>query len=198
MRKTKTLILNVIFLALFVGFGGAAQGQNENRAKEPDEKPGVIMIEAVSGVLVVDAVDPAKRTVSLKSDDGKIQTYKLGPEVRNFDQIKVGDVVNVTLFESVAVFVRKSDENPAAREVQTVRMAPKGTKPGVVVSDTTEVTAKVEALDYAKRTVTLKGPAGNMRTISVDEGVKRFDNIKVGDEVVLRITDAMAIAVEKP
>lgn len=198
MRKGKILILSLIFVALFAGFDGAAQGQDENGAKESGEKPGVIMIEAVSGVLMVDAVDPVKRTVSLKSDDGKIQTYKLGPEVRNFSQIKVGDVVNVTLFESVAVFVRKSEEEPAAGEIQTVRVAPRGAKPGVVVSDITEVTAKVEALDYAKRAITLKGPQGNVRTISVDESVKRFDNIKVGDEVVLRITDAVAIAVEKP
>ena len=61
-----------------------------------------------------------------------------------------------------------------------------------------EVTAKVTAIDYNKRTVTLKGPEGNEKTIGVDENVKNFDQIKVGDEVVVRHTEALAISVAKP
>jgi hypothetical protein len=107
-------------------------------------------------------------------------------------------MVNVILLESVALFVGKSVEQPTAGEIQTVQVAPKGVRPRVIVSDIPEVTAKVEAPDYVNRTVALKGPAGNVRTILVDESVKRFDNIKVGDEVVLRTTEGVAIAVEKP
>jgi hypothetical protein len=36
------------------------------------------------------------------------------------------------------------------------------------------LTALLDAIDYAKRTVTLKGPQGNTRTIEVDPSVKRF------------------------
>ena len=45
------------------------------------------------------------------------------------------------------------------------------------------VTAKVEAVDQAKREVTLKGPLGNVVTFVVDERVKRLKEVKVGDEV---------------
>ncbi len=45
------------------------------------------------------------------------------------------------------------------------------------------VTAKVEAIDQAKREVTLKGPLGNVVTFVVDERVKRLNEVKVGDEV---------------
>ncbi len=45
------------------------------------------------------------------------------------------------------------------------------------------VTAKVEAIDQAKRTATLKGPLGNVVTFIVDERVKRLSEVKVGDEV---------------
>ena len=64
--------------------------------------------------------------------------------------------------------------------------------------NTSEITAKVEAIDYKKRTVTLKGPEGNVRTFTVDKSVKKFSNVKVGDELVVRVTDALAIVVEKP
>lgn len=46
-----------------------------------------------------------------------------------------------------------------------------------------ELQASVEAIDQKKREVTLKGPAGNLVTITASEQVKRFNEIKVGDSV---------------
>jgi hypothetical protein len=63
-----------------------------------------------------------------------------------------------------------------------------------MVVDTVEVTAKVEAIDPATRTVTLRGPDGGTRTLKVDERVRRLDEVKAGDEVVVRHTEALAIA----
>jgi hypothetical protein len=60
------------------------------------------------------------------------------------------------------------------------------------------VTAKVEAIDPQKRTVTLRGPQGNAVTLKVDEQVQKFDQVKAGDELVVRHTEAVAIAVQKP
>src|SRR5688572_16951965 len=45
------------------------------------------------------------------------------------------------------------------------------------------VTAKVESVDVEKRELTLKGPLGDVATVTVDEAVKRLDEIKPGDEV---------------
>jgi hypothetical protein len=73
-----------------------------------------------------------------------------------------------------------------------------GAKPEGVVVNTTELTATVEAIDYAKRTVTLKGPEGNTVTLKVDESAKDFKNVKKGDQVVARFTEAVAISVQKP
>jgi hypothetical protein len=56
----------------------------------------------------------------------------------------------------------------------------------------------VEAVDYPKRTITLKGAQGNVRTYRVGDSVRRLDEVKKGDQVVLRVTDALAILVEKP
>ena len=58
--------------------------------------------------------------------------------------------------------------------------------------------ATVQAIDRTKRTVTLKGPEGNVITTKVDKSVKAFDTLKVGDSVHARFTEAIAISVEKP
>jgi hypothetical protein len=45
------------------------------------------------------------------------------------------------------------------------------------------VTASVEAIDLTNREVTLKGPLGNSVTFTVDQRVKRLNEVKVGDFV---------------
>jgi hypothetical protein len=136
--------------------------------------------------------------VTLKGSKGKIVTIKAGPEVKNFDQIHVGDVLTARYLESVALMVRKAGDAPSVSESRTVEVAPKGQKPAARIVETKEVTATVEAIDYATRTVTLRGPEGNARTIKVDPSVKRLNEVKKGDQVVARYTEGLAISVKTP
>jgi len=165
---------------------------------EAKSKPGVVVAETSTVRATVEAVDPATREVTLKGPKGKIVTIKAGPEVRNFDQIKVGDVLTARYLESVALVVRKPGDPPSATETRTVEVAPKGQKPAGMIVETKEVTATVEAIDYAKRTVTLKGPEGNTRTIKVDPAVKRLNEVKKGDQIVARYTEGLALSVKTP
>jgi hypothetical protein len=166
--------------------------------KMAGDKPGVVVAEAVKVTATVEAVDKDKRTITVKGPQGRMVTLKVGPEAKNFDEIKVGDKVLVEYLDALAVFVRKSAAPPEAGETVAVGVAPRGKKPAAVVVDTTELTAKVKAIDYAKRTVTLEGPEGKTKTIKVDPRVKRLGEVKVGDELVIRHTEAMALAVNKP
>jgi len=59
------------------------------------------------------------------------------------------------------------------------------------------VTASIEAIDTANRQVTLKGPDGNMVTVQVPDAVKRFSELKVGDKVTFRYTEAVVVQVQK-
>ena len=170
----------------------------QKAAPTTGSKPGVVVADVTELKATVDAIDYTKRLATLTGPEGNTVTVKVGPQVKNLDQVKAGDQIVVRHYESVALFVRKSGEPPAATEAAAVAVAPKGQKPGGIMVDTVEITAKVEAIDYAKRTVTLKGPEGKTRTIKVDPSVKRFREIKKGDEVVVRHTEALAISVRKP
>jgi hypothetical protein len=46
-----------------------------------------------------------------------------------------------------------------------------------------EIKAKVESVDYEKREVLLRGPKGDLLTVKADEAVKRFNEIKAGDNI---------------
>ena len=117
--------------------------------------------------------------------------------VKNFDQIKVGDKVKATMLQSVAVAVHKSGAPPSAGEMTTARVAPKGAMPKAVLAQTKEVTAKILSVDAEKRMVEVEGPLGVPRMLKVGPRVNLAE-LQKGDNVTLRITEALAIEVEKP
>ena len=77
------------------------------------------------------------------------------------------------------------------------KAAPATPKP-IVVKDKITVTATIEAIDHTSRTVTLKGPKGNLMELTVDEAVTRFDALKVGDTVKADYYEQVAYEVQKP
>ena len=167
-------------------------------AAAPADSPGVVIADVTAINASVEAIDKDKRTVTLKGPRGRTVTLKVGPDAKNFDQVKVGDTLKVRYLESIALFVRKAGEPADAAETQAVSVAPKGKKPAGIAVSTVEISAKVEKINYDKRLLTLKGPEGNVRTLKVDPRVKRLGEVKVGDDVVLRYTEAVAIQVTPP
>lgn len=191
--KTKARMCVVVSALVLMVTGGAFA----QTAKDAG-KPGVVDIEVVAFEATVTAIDSQKRAITLKGPEGATKTFTVGNEVRNFDQIKPGDKVKIESIEETALFVRKASEPPDAAEATMVSVAPKGKKPGLVTVNTVEISADVKAIDYQKRTVTLQGPQGNLATYKVGPSVKRFNAVKKGDQVVLRVTEALAIVVTKP
>jgi len=161
------------------------------------DRPGMVVAKEVEATAIVDAVDQVKRTVTLKGPEGNVVTIKVPDEAQNFDQVNVGDSVRVRYLESTAIFVSGEGGEPAAVEADTVQLAPKGGTPGGVAVSVTQVSARVEALDYDQRWVKLRGPEGNVVKIDVPEAVKRFNEVKVGDLVVIRHTEAIGLMLEK-
>jgi len=162
------------------------------------ERPGVAEGELLVMTAKVKAIDKKNRVVTLRTEDGKDFKVKCGPEVRNFPQIRVGDDVTAEFLETVELFVTGPQGEPTADVAREIERAPKGGKPGMVAVETMEVTAVVEAIDYQTRAVTLKGPEGKVYHVKAGPEVKRLNQIKKGDTVVARYSQALAIKVSTP
>jgi hypothetical protein len=76
-------------------------------------------------------------------------------------------------------------------------LAPKGAKPGGVMAETVQVTATVKAIDLAARKATLQFPDGTTKVLPVRQDVN-LSARRVGEKVVIRSTETLAITVEKP
>ena len=200
--KTKLLkfatiaIMPAAMLAL-TSCSSTPQGEGTTMVAAQKGVPGGVIVETYKVTATVTAVDAASRKVTLTMADGSKTTVKAGPEVVNFDQIQVWDQVKATVAEQLVVFVRKNGEPANDGEAAAVALGPVGAKPGVVMANTVEVTAKVEAIDLGRRKATLRFPDGQSKTFRVRPDVD-MTKAKLGDEVVIRTTEAVAISVEKP
>lgn len=145
----------------------------------------------------VEVIDNYARTATLQREDGSRFTVKVGPEAVNFDQVRVGDWVELTVTEELVVYLNvvgapQNDELSAM-----VALSPKGGKPGGLVADTVQITGTILAIDPANNTVTLQFEDGSSKTFPVSKAVD-LSKRNVGEQVVFRFTKMMAISVKKP
>ena len=157
--------------------------------------PGGVAAQVVSITAKVTKVDAKKRTFTIKRADGTKRTFKAGPEVVNFDQIKKGDDVTLTVAESVVVFLSKDGKPAGDAAAGGVALAPVGAKPAAAVGGVVEVSAKIKALDLEGRKATLEFPDGVLETVPVRPDVD-MSKAQVGDSVTIRMTEAVAVKVE--
>jgi uncharacterized protein YraI len=203
MLRISTVMLFMLAVAPVTAVAQAQQSPPADTGTQT--RPDIVQTNVVVDRVTVDAVDHAKRTATLRAGDGQIFQVEVPDTVVNFPQVEKGDTVTIKYAQATAVFLRApgatataaEDSLPAAQQSQTIQVAPRGEKPAGVNTVVTQLTATVEAVDYTNRKVTLKGPAGNKRTIDVGEEVKNLDRVKPGDQVDIRHTEALAIAITK-
>jgi hypothetical protein len=75
--------------------------------------------------------------------------------------------------------------------------APGAVMRGLVIADHVQMQAQVAAINYADRTVMLKGQDGKTVTLKVGPEAKNFDKVKVGDQVRADFYRSTAIALRK-
>jgi len=170
--------------------GDASQSQSQIKESAAET-------EVVTTTFTVDKVDPATRMVTLKGPDGSVQEIQCGPEVRNFEQIKPGDQVTAAVTEDIVMEVRSGSAAPSTSQTQVMDRTPQGAKPGAVLVQSEQMTAKVTDVDPDKRMISLQGPAGVDKTMKVRPAID-LTQIKKGDEVTVQFTRATAIIVGTP
>ncbi len=151
-------------------------------------------VEAVMTATVV-AIDLQKRIVTLKGPDGEVRDIKVGEEAVNLPQVKVGDLVTVKFYESIAVEVIKPGTAAGAGETSAIVRAKPGEMPGGMAVRQVSVTATITAIDKQKSNMTLKGPEGKLNVVKVQDPAN-LEKVKVGDELLITYTEALAISVE--
>ncbi len=190
--KLSTILsaLAIVALTTLTAAPASAAGQ---------DRPGGTVSATETHTVTVAKIDAKDRWITLKLANGSLIDVQAGPAVKNFAQIKVGDRVSTTQADTVTIEVVPAGQAvPSASSATATTSAPLGARPMGAQADTTVVSGTVTAIDYDKRLVTLKGPAGNSHTFEVGPGAKRFKEVKKGDVVVVTLKTVTTVEVLPP
>jgi hypothetical protein len=169
----------------FIGFSALAQSSL------------TLITEPVEATVTVTKVDRQGRTVTIRGPAGNLHTLAVPKEAQNLDQVKPGDRFRMTYAEAAAVAVTKGGKSEAGIE-ELVSLAPKGAKPGGYKVRTFNVSGTVEAIDYKRRQVSVRGPKGNIVSLPVSAEVRNLDSISVGDLITVIYSEALAMEMVHP
>jgi len=159
------------------------------------QKP-VTQTEAIELTTKIEAIDKTARLVTLKDKDGEVETIYCSPEVKRFDELKVGDTVTFRYYESIAYAIRKPGQ-PSGLPAETGPAVTRseGPKPGGTIAKQETATVTVKAIDAKVPSVTVLTEDGRTVSFKVEEK-KNLEGVKVGDKVEITYTEAVMISVK--
>lgn len=148
----------------------------------------------------VEAIDQQTRVVTLVDAAGNKATFRADEAVQNLPQVKVGDEVVGELMESLAVEVRHATAEEKATPASIAEVAARaepGEKPAGLFVRQAKALYTIGSIDKAAGGGTLVDPEGESHFVKVrDPSV--LDRVKVGDTVVVTLTEALRIEVLAP
>ncbi len=205
-RRLTGLALAFVLACVMGAVACATSGEKEKAAPAAVPAPtpappappvsGTVSEQTVTMTATVQKINLKKRLVTLRGPDGKVKTIKVDERVQNLPQVKKGDRVVISYYESLAYVVKKPGEAEPGTTVATgVGHAEPGQMPAGMAAQAVTVTATIKAIDKKTPAVTLKGPEGKLVTVKVRDREK-LERVKVGDLVEITYTEALAISVE--
>jgi hypothetical protein len=186
--------ISILFAAL-VSALALAQPVSAQTSAATSSAPGKVGVsQTVDVSATITAIEKSSRTITLKGPKGDEFKIEAGPDVKNFDQLKVGDIVDMRYRETLALELKKGG---GMKVEKTEKAGAVGAKPGAqpagVVGRQVTVVGDVIKVDAATQTVTVKGP---QRTVDLKvRDPEQFKLIAVGDQIQATYTEALAVAV---
>ena len=101
--EMKAAQYTVLALASALAFGATALAQPSTPSATPKVLDVRDMLKEVSISALVTAIDPKNRIVTLKGPEGNEFAVMVDARVKNLAQVKVGDMVDATYIQSVAL-----------------------------------------------------------------------------------------------
>jgi Cu/Ag efflux protein CusF len=185
MKKLLAACAVLALIAALPAFAGST------KSKKPITEKAGVTVKAT-----IEAIDHSTRLITFKDDEGNYEEVYAGPEIKRFNELKVGDKVTFKYTESVVFQLRKPGEpvaEPGAKGPVLTSNATKKPSGTITHQETTVVTIK--ALDEKKGSVTVTTEDGRTMSFKVqDKG--NLKGVAPGDRVEITYAAGLAVSVE--
>lgn len=150
--------------------------------------------ETVTATATITAIDTATRSVTLRAADGRVMTTVVAPEVKRFNEFKVGDVITAKYQDQVILRLMKPGEK--AVNSATASVAPHDSaRPSATATVQRSFTATITAIDAAAGSITVTGPDKGSYTHKVADK-EALKQVKVGDRLDVTYSAAVLLSAE--
>ena len=181
----KRLVVGIIAAAALVSIARTAMAQMKT-----------VSSEMRTETAIVEAIDAATRTVTLKKPDGSFVSVVAGPDIKRFAEVKVGDKVTARYYENVVIRLKRAGEPEVDSRVKATTGAEQ-VMPGGTRAKQRTVTATIAAIDAAFPSITFSLPNGWKFTSKVQD-TEALAKVKVGDKVDITWTEALLVSSPVP
>lgn len=151
--------------------------------------------ETLTRTLTVRDIDRDARRLTV-TGDGQRFVLRASEDVRNFDQIAVGDRVNIEYVESIALQMAAPGDPGTAVAVGGAAVAAEGQKPGVAAGSAISGVVQFLNYDRVKQTVLFRTQSGDIFATSVAPELRSFAaSRQAGDFVAVTYATGIAVGV---
>ena len=157
------------------------------------QKP-VTKTEATEVTAKIVAIDHTARVVTLENKDGQVE-LGVGPEIKRFDELKVGDTITFRYQESVVAAIQKPGQPKAKASDEPAITRGKGARPSGTIAQQQKATVTIKAIDPKVPSVTVTTEDGHTQSFKVEDK-KMLGDFKAGDKVEITYTEALMISVK--
>ena len=180
----KRLVVGIIAAAVLMSMARTAMAQAKT-----------VRSEMRTETAIVESIEASTRMLTLKKPDGTFVTTVAGPDIKRFEEIKIGDKVTARYYENVVLLLKR----PGDPEVDSRVKATTGSEqvlPGGTKARQRTITATISAIDMNLPTITFTGPNGWKYTSKVQD-TEALAKVKVGDKVDIVWTEAVLVSLER-
>jgi hypothetical protein len=159
-------------------------------AQAPVTKSNMVKVSAT-----IQAIDATTRAITLRDDKGNEDTFVAGDAVQRFNELKVGQKVDITYYESIVFQLLKPGEKGSGTSVEAAFDRAKSALPAGTVAVQDKATVTVKAVDMAVPSITVTTADGRTVTRKI-ENKKNLEGVKAGDKIDITFTRALLTSVQ--
>jgi len=188
---SRSLRLTACIVCLIAAFPVAGATAQVDVKTAPGAAAAAVTVRA-SGT--IESIDAETRAVTIRGDAGRVVTLTAGPDVRNFEQLAVGQRVDAEYVQALTLELHPGSEAPISRTVEARSAgAREGQIPAGMLGNRVTIVAKVVGLDPERQVVTLEGPQQTVDLAIQDP--EQFARVKLDDRVRAVYIEAAALKV---
>jgi len=197
-RLSAFLITGVLCAASAALVPGQPARESDDPAATTGEQT-TITPAAKTVTATVEAIDRDNRTVTLRSEDGRVVTMRVPESVERLRNVRVGDKVMARYSESMTLALSKPGEMAPEPSESEEFASVSGSGPGGAVARRVNTTVTVMDVDQERNILSVRMADGSLNSFEIldKKNQDRLHKLEPGDRINVTYNEATLLSVQQ-